>query len=174
MNSAKKHIEYFEDFRCKVIEHLKSFVPDDFVITMRCAHWPPFRLLVERLFDPDAPVRDELKKYDIEWVNTTIPCYFHTDPIQFSVISNLKFKIKPLESHVKNCSDEQMTQNACLKFIGWDGLICVSEGNEKLYLCNVRHYSNGRPIGFLFAAYNNLDFVERLITDYWKAEGEEL
>ena len=35
MKSAKKHIECFEDYRCKVIEQFKSAVPDDYVVTMR-------------------------------------------------------------------------------------------------------------------------------------------
>ena len=181
MKSTKKHIECFEDYRCKVIEQFKSAAPDDYVVTMRCAHWPQFRLLVKRLFEPAAPVHDVLSEYNVEWVDSAIPCYFHTDPIrntvignQLSVISSSKVEIKSLEPRENNSSDKQIVQSVNLKFTGWDGLICVSKGNDKLYLCNVRHYSNGRPIGFLFAAYKNRNFVEDLIADYWKAENSQL
>jgi len=168
MNSAKKPFEYIDDYRCKVIEHLKSVAPDDFIVTMRCSQWPQFRLLVERLFDPDTPVHNNLKKYDVEWVNTTIPCCFHTDPIRNTVIGNQLSVIG--SSKTENCSDKQIVQNVSLKFVGWEGLICVSIDEDKMYACNIRLYSAGRPTGFLFAAYKNRDFVERLIADYWKAE----
>ena len=127
-------------------------------------------MIVKRLFEPTAPVHDELKKYDVEWVDSAFPCYFHTDPK--TVVREPRPVVRKSKS--VNFSDKQIVQNVCLKFIGWDGLICVSKGDDKLYLCNVRHYSNGRPIGFLFAAYKNKGFVEELIADYWKAEGEEL
>ena len=114
MNSAKKHIECFEDFRCKVIEHLKSFVPDDYVIAMRRAH--SFRLLVEQLFDPDTLIPNKLKKYDVEWVDSANPCYFHTVPK--TVIRNpLSVARNP---RAENCSDKQIVQNISLKFTGWD------------------------------------------------------
>ena len=106
------------------------------------------------------------KKYDVEWVDSAIPCYFHTDP---------KTEVREPKSVVRkskavNFSDKQIVQNVSLKFVGWEGLICVPCGEDKMYACNVRLYSAGRPTGFLFAAYKNRDFVERLIADYWKAE----